>query len=189
MRHRLQNSFGDDVKNDYEVIGEPVDLSGARALAKLNRHQFELWALGLVGARPAEKKKGADKGIDGRLYFHDDPKSKSKQIIISVKSGHTGVSHIRDLRGVLEREKADIGVLITLEKPTKPMRAEAAGAGFYESKTWNTKHHFLQILTIEDLLSGKSIDCPPYQQVSTTFKKAPRKKSETKDTQNNLNLD
>ncbi len=180
IKHRLQTAFGIQGSPvlDIEVIGEPKDLSGANELAKTKPYQFQWWSLGLVGARPVEQKKGADRGIDGRLYFHDEAdskKAKTKQIIFSVKAGHTGVSHIRDLRGVIERENAQIGVLISMEQPTKQMRTEAASAGFYKS-SWGTKHPVLQILTIEDLLSGKSVDCPPLSQVDVTFKKAPRAK-------------
>jgi len=179
IRHRLQDAFGEKVRQTYEVIGEPTDLTGAKLLAKDNPFQFECWALGKVGARSVEKKKGADKGIDGRLYFHDEPESKqakTKQIIFSVKAGHTGVSHIRDLRGVIEREKAQIGVLISMAKPTKSMRTEAASAGFYKS-SWG-KHPTLQILTIEELLNGKGVDCPPLGQTDMTFKKAPKAEQE-----------
>jgi len=38
---------------------------------------------------------------------------------------------VRDLKGVLERVKAPIGVFQTLEPPTRPMEKEAASAGFY----------------------------------------------------------
>jgi hypothetical protein len=127
-----------------------------------------------VGARPTEQKKGADKGIDGRLYFHDDPKGKTKQIILSVKAGHVSVSHIRDLRGVLDRENAEIGALLSLELPTQPMRSEAASAGFYQAPS-GKRHPKMQILTVGELLAGKGIDYPPeYARVDATFKKAPR---------------
>lgn len=172
IRNRLRDSFGDDVS--YQVIGEPVSLTDAQALAEQDPFQFQYWALGLVGARPVEQKRGADKGIDGRIYFHDDPRGKTKQIILSVKSGHVNVSHVRDLRGVVEREQAQIGVLITLQEPTSPMRAEAASAGFYDSP-WG-RHPRIQILTVADLLAGKRIDAPPLGQTSITFKKAPRAK-------------
>lgn len=172
MKHRLKNAFGEEIK--YEVIGEPVALSGAAALAKEDPYQFQWWALGLVGARPVEQKKGADKGIDGRLYFHDDPKGKTKQIIISVKSGHITRAHIHELRGVVDREKAEIGVFICLENPTRPMREEAASAGFYKSSWGN--HPRLQIFTIAELLEGKRIDYPPSREVDVTFKKAPKAK-------------
>src|ERR1041385_7650057 len=87
----------------------------------------------LVGAQPAEQKKGSDQGIDGRLFFHDEENGRSKQIILSVKSGHVSVRDVRDLRGVIDREKAELGVLITLEDSTKPMLTEAASASFYKS--------------------------------------------------------
>src|SRR6266545_1031911 len=103
VRHRLRSSFGEDIA--FRVIGEPKDLSGAAQLAASEPYQFQWWALGLVGARPAEQKKGADKGIDGRLFFHDErTNGKTKQIIFSVKAGKAGASHVRDLVGVLDRE-------------------------------------------------------------------------------------
>ena len=73
IKHRLHSAFGDSIKASYETIGEPVDVAGARALAEEDPYQFQWWALGLVNARPVEQKKGADKGIDGRLFFHDEP--------------------------------------------------------------------------------------------------------------------
>ena len=170
IKHRLQDVFGNQA--NYEVIGEPVSLPDAETLAQQDPFQFQWWALGLIGARPVEEKKGADRGIDGRLYFHDERVGgKTKQIILQVKSGHVGPAYIRDLRGVIDREKAQIGVLITLQEPTKAMRAEAASAGFYESEGWG-KYPRLQILTIEELFQGKQIQYPP--QTSTTFKKAPK---------------
>jgi len=186
IKHRLHDAFGATIS--YQVIGEPVSLPDAKTLAKEDPYQFQWWALGLVGARPVEQKKGSDKGIDGRLYFHDDPVSgKTKQIIISVKAGHTGSPHIRDLRGVIEREKAEIGVLISMEEPTKHMRTEAAGAGFYDSP-WGKRFPHLQILTVGELLEGKGIEYPPPSQVNVTFKKAPKTREDEDKGQGNLPL-
>ncbi len=185
MKHRLKDMFGEKIK--YKVVGEPVSLPDAKTLAENDPYQFQWWALGLVGARPVEQKKGADKGIDGRLYFHDEagPKAKTKQIIISVKGGEkVTVSQLRDLRGVIDRENAEIGVLISMTKPTRDMRKEAASAGFYKS-AWG-KHPRLQLLTIEELLSGKGIDYPPSEQVNVTLKRAPKAKSGTTVTQAHL---
>ena len=183
IKHRLADAWAHykapGSKPQYKVVGEPKDLSGARTLADEDPYQFQWWALGLVDARPVEQKKGADRGIDGRLYFHDESdskKAKTKQIIFSVKSGHVSVSHVRDLRGVVEREKAEIGILISMEKPTKPMRAEAASAGFYKSP-WGTKHATMQVLTVEELLSGKTVDYPHSEGVNVTFNKAPKAKA------------
>ncbi len=176
IRHRLFSAYGG--KAEYEVIGEPISLPDAEALAAEDKYQFQWWALGLVGARPAEQKKGADRGIDGRLYFHDEGQGgKTKQIILSVKGGDLKAQDVRDLRGVMEREKAEIGVLLALEEPTKPMRAEAASAGFYDSPGWKKKYPRLQLLTVAELLSGKRIDYPPSVQVNVTFKKAPKAKA------------
>jgi len=179
IRHRLEDMFGEKIRKTYKVVGEPVSLPDAKTLAANDPYQFQWWALGLVGARPVEQKKGADKGIDGRLYFHDEAdssKAKTKQIIISVKAGHVSVPYIRDLRGVIERENAEIGVLLSMKKPTKPMRTEAASAGFYKSPWQEKPYPRLQILTVEELLNGKRIDCPPLGQVNVTFKKAPKAK-------------
>jgi DNA modification methylase len=174
IRHRLRDAFGDEVAKAFKVIGEPVSVPDAEALAANDPYQFQWWALGLVGARPAEQKKGADRGIDGRLYFHDD--GETRQIIFSVKAGGVTVAHVRDLRGVLDREKAQIGVLIAMEEPTKAMRTEAAGAGFYESPTWKKRYPRLQLVTVADLLAGKGIAQPPARQVNVTYKRAPRAK-------------
>jgi DNA modification methylase len=176
MKHRLENSFGNNI--NYKVVGEPADLKGAEELAREDPYQFQWWTLGLVGARPAEseKIKGADKGIDGCIYFHDEPKMiKTKAIIIQVKCGHINRGMIDALKGVIEREKAQIGVFITLQKPTKPMQKEAFSAGFYESPSG--KHYpKIQILTIEDLIKGsKNIERPPKIAINDiTFKKAKR---------------
>ena len=98
--------------------------------------------------------------------------------ILSVKAGHVTANHVRDLRGVVDREKAAIGVLISMEDPTKPMQTEAVTAEFFESKTWGKKYPKVQLLTIAELLAGKKIDMPPIRQVDKTFKKAARHKGQ-----------
>jgi site-specific DNA-methyltransferase (adenine-specific) len=175
IKQRLTDAFGETVRNTYEIVGEPVDLSGAQDLATNDPYQFQWWSLGLVGARPNEKKKGADQGIDGRLYFHDEPRGgKTKQIIFSVKAGHVQSAYVRDLRGVIEREEAQIGVLISMEAPTRPMLKEAAEAGFYKPPGLEDRYPRIQILTIEELLAGKRVEYPRLLEV--TFKKAPKSK-------------
>jgi site-specific DNA-methyltransferase (adenine-specific) len=175
MKNRLRDAFGPDIEQEYRVVGEPVSVPDAEELAAQDPYQFQWWALSLVGARPVEEKKGSDKGIDGRIYFHDEGEGgKTKQVILQVKAGHVSAPHIRDLRGVVQRENAEMGVLISMQEPTQAMRAEAAGAGFYRSPGWNQNYPKLQILTVNELLHGTGIDMPPLRQVSATFKKAPR---------------
>lgn len=169
IKGRLKDTFGDAAK--YEVVGEPTTAEDAAELAANDKYQFQWWALGLVGARPVEQKKGADKGIDGRLYFHDGSE-KTRQVIFSVKGGHLKATDVRDLRGVIEREKAEIGVLLSFEEPTKLMRAEAASAGFHES-TWDRKKYpRIQLITVAELLAGKPVDRPATKGDSRTFKAA-----------------
>jgi len=176
IKHRLKSGFTETIK--YDVIGEPVSLPDAQELAKDDPYQFQWWALGLVGARPVEKRKGADKGIDGRIYFHDEAGKLTKQIILSVKSGKVTVKDIREIEGVVKRENAQIGVLITLRHPTGPMTGEAASFGFYNSP-WGKQYPRIQILTIEDILGGREIKYPPSAQVNVTFKKTGRMDGDT----------
>lgn len=158
----------------YDVHGTPKDFGGAADLAARDKYQFQWWACSLVGAQPYQgKKKGADGGIDGLIFFQDE-KIGSKKIVVSVKGGdNVSVAMIRDLKGVVDREQAQIGLFVTLAPATKPMQTEAVAAGFYSSP------HFgdfpkIQILTIEGLLSGSERPRYPDMSGGQTFKKASR---------------
>lgn len=181
IKTRLKDAFGEATA--FETIGEPVSVPDAERLAESDPYQFQWWALGLVGARPVEQKKGADKGIDGRIIFQGDEPGKFENVILSVKAGKTGSAHVRDLKGVLEREKAAIGVLISMQEPTGPMKTEAVTAGFYESEIWNRKYPRVQLLTVAELLSGKKVEMPPIRQVGATFKKAPKVKGKKQESE------
>lgn len=179
MKYRLTEMFPDIT---FQVIGEPQDTAAARQLAQDDRFQFQWWALSLVRARPLggeqgskTGKKGADKGIDGVITLADDKDGRPKRILIQVKSGKVSSRDIRDLVGTLDREKAIMGVFLTLEEPTRDMRMEAVTAGFYHSPGWNKDYPRIQILTIEQLLRGEEINMPP---ASVTFKEAGRVKGE-----------
>jgi site-specific DNA-methyltransferase (adenine-specific) len=160
ITHLAINIIRDRMKGArFDVLGEPVDLEGARQLAEDDAFQFQWWVLGRVGARPKDRKRGADSGIDGELLFRDSPQSTAhRRIVISVKSGKLQPAHVRELRGVVSREEAAMGVLLTLQQPTQAMSAEAAKAGFYESH-WG-RHPRIQILTAEQVLGGHGIDYP-----------------------------
>ncbi|HNT74859.1 MAG TPA: DNA methyltransferase [Anaerolineae bacterium] len=174
QRSRLQEMFPDLA---FQVIGEPQTLADAHYLAQQDRFQFEWWALSLVGARPTQPttsrkgKKGADRGVDGVINFMDDASDKPKRVLVQVKSGKVSARDVRDLGGALEREKAAIGLLLTLETPTAPMEQEAAASGFYRSPGWNQQYPRVQLLTIESLLGGAKPQMPP---AWGTFKQAQR---------------
>ena len=176
IRNRLNTAFPGII---YEVKGEPADIEGARALAKLDPYQFQWWALHLIGARPTGDstgrvgKKGGDRGIDGVIRFLDDTRSdKSQRVIVSVKAGHNvNPGMVRDLAGTIEAEKAAIGVLFTMEAPTTEMKLAAMKAGKWTSKTWNKEYDKVQIISVEEAFGGKRTDLPGRD---TTLQPAPR---------------
>jgi adenine specific DNA methylase Mod len=175
MKSRLQDTFGDSAK--YDVVGEPTDLSGAHALARQDRYQFQWWALSLVKARPVDQnqKKGADKGIDGIKYINITPGLKKPQtikVVVQVKSGHVQVKDVREFKTVIENTKSEMGLFVTLDEPTAPMTQEALSSGYYKpSGIVGAKScPKVQILTIEELLNGKKVQYPMHDDV--TFRRA-----------------
>lgn len=153
---------------DYEIIGEPVDLAGAKKLAEENKYQFQYWAVSLIDAFPVGQssknpygKKGADKGIDGWLTFKEGNSIDLKRIVVQVKGGHNvGAGEVRDLVGTVQNTKSAMGILITLDEPTKPMKITAMDAGYYQSPTWGHQYPQIQITTIPELLQGKKPTVP-----------------------------
>lgn len=170
IEKRMKDAFPGIV---FEVQGTPKDFDSARDLALRDKYQFQWWACTLVNAQPFQgKKKGADTGIDGLIYFQDEAKD-VKKIIVSVKGGeHVTRAMVADLKNSVEREKAQMGFFVTLTPPTQPMITEATSAGYYESP-WYGAFPKIQILTIEGLLSG--LEKPRYPDPSRgglSFKKA-----------------
>lgn len=177
IEKRVKDAFPEAA---FEVHGTPKDLEGARALAIQDKYQFQWWAVSLVDAVPyGGKKKGADSGIDGVIYFKPDGKTTGKAIV-SVKGGdNVSVAMVRDLAHVVEREGAKIGIFITLAGPTRPMETEAVAAGYYESPN-HGKIPKIQILTIENLFAGKKPNVPFVD--AGAFKKAKREEEQASQT-------
>jgi site-specific DNA-methyltransferase (adenine-specific) len=182
QKYRLESAFAMKAGVDYQVIGEPEDVGGAKQLASEDRYQFQWWALSLVRAKPLggqegskAGKKGSDKGIDGVINFVDDASGKPKRVIIQVKSGHVKSGDIRDLVGTVQREDAAIGVFLTLEDASSEMKKEAVSAGYYSSPGWGKQYPRVQIMTVSALLNGAEVQMPP---AYGTFKQAERVKGE-----------
>lgn len=164
IRQRLKKAFPNC---DFKEEGTPKDIASARYLAESNsldgRYQFQYWALFLAGALPAKgKKKGADSGVDGYIWFYDtfDPKAQPKKIVVSVKSGKIPANHIRELAGMI-KSPVEVGVLLTLEEPSRKMKADAVAAGSFKYPNGHEVPK-IQILTIKDLLEGKRINFMDY---------------------------
>ena len=158
---------------DYSVHGTPQDLAAAHDLFARDdttKKEFEKWAVTLIGAQPWRGgRKGADGGIDGRLPF-----GKTGVALVSVKGGKDRQrNHIDQLRAVIDREKADIGIFLTLHEPTAPMKAEAAGAGQFTVEGFEPVPR-IQIVTIDEAmrLKERAVRIPLGR--DDTFRKAPR---------------
>jgi site-specific DNA-methyltransferase (adenine-specific) len=147
IERRLKEAFP---RLKYEVYGVPKDLAGARDLAERDKHEFQKWIVATIGGQPYKGgKKGMDRGIDGYLHFRDADK-KPQFAVVSVKGGAAKSGDIRDLKGVMEREQAMLGIFLTLNKPTREMEKEAASAGIYE--TGGQKIPRIQILTAAEVI-------------------------------------
>ncbi len=178
IEKRLKDAFGQ--RCQFEVHGTPKDLDAARDLAERDKYQFQWWAVSLVDAQPFQgKKKGADTGIDGVKFFYDLQDDEARKIVVSVKGGHLKADDVRALNHVREREKADLGLLISLHNPTAKMKADAASAGIYHGGAdGKTQYPRLQLLTIAGLIGGgQRAEHPDYIK-NVNFKKA--KKEVTK---------
>ena len=164
MKSRLKTMFDLDPVADYGVVGEPQDVGSAHALWEQDPFQFQFWAVSLLEAQPQDQqKRGADRGIDGLFYFIDGRRRTPQKVVIQVKGGRTQARDIRDLKGVVEREKAALGLFISLQEPTRPMRQEEASGGFYHSDLWQRDFPKIQLRTIDQLLTGQGFDLPPRQ--------------------------
>lgn len=160
----------------FEVEGVPKDVGAAEALAEADKHQFQLWACSMVEAVPFKGgRKGADGGVDGYIYFKPDGKT-SEKAVVSVKGGkNVGVGMVRDLIATIERERAKVGIILTLTEPTREMKKEAATAGLYKTEMLGDFPR-IQILTVQDLFDG---DRPRLPWIDpTVFKKAKRERTE-----------
>lgn len=164
IEDRLHREFGNKAK--FKVGGRPVDIEGARELARRDKYQFQWWANWLVGVQNyREHRKGADSGIDGVIYFRNVGESGTGRVIVSVKGGdNVGPDMVRALAGTLERERAELGLLVTLAEPSASMKREAAALGLH--KTAHGKFPKLQIATVEDLLDNKRPLLPPRYEVN-----------------------
>ncbi|RWQ62380.1 DNA methyltransferase [Mesorhizobium sp.] len=151
-------------KIHYEVEGIPRDVDGAHRLFEEDPHDFQLWALTMVDGQPREGgKKGADKGVDGLIYYQHDGKT-ILPAIVSVKGGRNiHADHIRDLIGTMHSQAAELGVFITLNEPTSAMMKAAREAGSVEA--FNKLRPRVQIRTIEQLFAGQKPDLPPVHDI------------------------
>ena len=164
---RLQERLRLVEGTDFEIKGMPRDKEGARDLWERDKYHFQKWAVEQVDGFVTARKSG-DGGVDGRLYFampqqdawERDP---LRSMVIEVKGGaNVGIGVVRDLRGVLEREEAEMAGLIVLQEPGEKKRAsfgrKLAAAGDLE--VHGTSYPRMQLLTVSEILEGKRFSTP-----------------------------
>jgi site-specific DNA-methyltransferase (adenine-specific) len=163
---RLADANGGQLPADIVVDGIPQDIESARALANRNddrvRKEFEKWAVLTYTNNRAviNQKKGADQGIDGIVYFATGP-GETSRMIIQVKSGGANRGTIATIKGDMQREKAEIATLITMDEPTKPMILEAKSVGVYEHALMGRSYDRIRIVTVREMIEqGARIDLP-----------------------------
>lgn len=156
---RLRHTYGESIKDQYEILGIPVDLGGAQALFKRSPFEFERWCVMLVDGQPNEKQVG-DRGIDGVIRIPIDAKGNSEKILVSVKGGSTNPGHVRDLIGTVESQRAAMGIFICMKEPTKAMKEAANHSGNYVYPVNSQRYQRVQIITVRELLSGVRPNMP-----------------------------
>lgn len=155
---RLVKAFGPNVKETYRLFGRPKDADDARALAARDWLEFQKWAVFQLGGLPKEKP-GPDGGIDGIIRYHRVGIEQPNRAVVSVKGGeHVGVDAIHKLKSVVQREKAEFGILVCLDGATKAMDKEILSEG--EVGPASRRVPKLQVVTVEQLFSKHPIEIP-----------------------------
>jgi DNA modification methylase len=160
IQKRLRRTYGDDVRNEYELRGVPKEVEAAQELFNQNAFDFERWAVSLVSGEPNAKQVG-DKGIDGVVRFNLNEKKAQGRALVSVKGGRQlNPAMVRDLRGTVERQGAEMGILICMGKPTRGMIEEADHSGSFTYEFSGAKFPKIQIITVPELLAGTRPSMP-----------------------------
>ncbi|MFG1358973.1 DNA methyltransferase [Xanthobacter pseudotagetidis] len=155
---RLEKTFGRDIRQNYHVLGKPKDAEDARALAARDWLEFQKWSVMMLGGLPRERA-GADGGIDGIIRYHRVGIEQPNRAVVSVKGGqHVGVDAVHKLKSVVDREKAEIGILICLNPPTVAMKREALSVGEVGPPSHRVAR--IQIVTVAQLFSRAPVDFP-----------------------------
>ena len=168
IRNERLPKLGQDFAKSYDVVYRPCDISAAEEFAAEQPFAFQDWAVERLDGIPSKHRSG-DRGIDGRLYFKDDSDGPLRQILVSVKGGKLKGNFVRELQGAVARERAPMGILFTLHKPSKQMLRDAASSGVYACSSG--MYPKIQIITVENVLSNGRLDLPPIQRIDESRKR------------------
>lgn len=157
---RLEDTYGKAFVETIVVGGIPRDMDSVHALAHRKddrvRKEFEKWAvLTYTNNRAVIREvKGADGGIDGVAFFKVGRRDNAK-IVFQAKSGKVSRRDVATLWGDMQKTDAALGVLITLEEPTKPMIADAKSAGQYHHEEMGRAYDRISIVTVKEIIEER----------------------------------
>jgi DNA modification methylase len=162
IQKRLKHTYtdpGTPIATTYETLGIPKDLASAHALFERSHFEFERWAVSMLGATP-KARPGGDKGVDGVRQFYLDSKGGLGTIIVSVKGGAYGPADIRDLKGTIDAEHAEMGILVSLKPSTRGVVDAVGRGGIYKHPANGQIYPRLQHVTVADLFDGQLPQIP-----------------------------
>ncbi len=157
------------------VLGWPMDIDGAKRLAHDDKIGFQRWAVFMAGGRMPDGRKykgGADGGIDGEILFEDG--GRTWRAVVSVKGGGVKADDVRVLRNVVIDNRADMGVLLSMEEPTKGMRDVARDGGFVTASN-GMEFRKIQLLTAAQLLRRELPELPGRNVTPESARPGPKK--------------
>jgi DNA modification methylase len=172
---RLRHTYGEAIQDDYEILGIPVDMAGARALFERSPFEFERWCIMLVDGQLNEKQAG-DQGIDGVIRIPIDAQGSSHRVLVSVKGSSINLKHVRELVRIVDSQKAAMGLLVTMTPPTVALLEAASQFGTYRYPINGTTYPRIQIITVQELLQEARPKLPtallPYFQARRQYEES-----------------
>lgn len=174
IKNRIRTTYGSDVLQDVATVGVPNEIEAARELFRKDPFEFERWAVTLVDGQPNERShQQGDRGIDGIIRFPASIDRTSGVIekigrtLVSVKGGKSlNPGMMRDLKGTVGTEGAEMGLMVTLNTPTEGMLSAARGGSYIWPRNGQI-YPQAQIVTIDDLLADRPprmpTPIPPYR--------------------------
>lgn len=164
-----------EILNSIDVMGFPKDIASAKMLANETtggRFKFQDWIIEVMLGGISNTRKAGDGGFDGYITFQKSEKEKGV-ILIEVKSGGAGVAQVRSFITTIQQQKADMGVFVCFDQyVSNQMLLLARQQGHFMEDELHKPPLKVQILTVEEILQGETINFPQIRFEQTTFKKA-----------------
>ena len=142
------------------VNGVPVDMETARTMAREKPLDFEKWAVARIPGMIPNAKQTGDRGVDGRGYLLDAGRKSEGLVLAQVKGGRFALGGLRDFLHAVRREKAAMGVFVTLDTVmSRNALAEAREAG--DVTIGAKRYPKVQIWSIAQYFDNREPNLPP----------------------------